>query len=237
MPPTVVTSPLRQLAPRLWEVEQVRRMAGVNQRLRMTVAALSGGGLWLFSPVQIDDALAQQLAAVGQVAQIVAPNRYHHLFAAAAKRRYPAASLWAVPGLSEKRGDVRFDGVLSGEPSQASQLPWAADMDTLVLTSVPKFSESVFFHRVSRTLICADFFFNIRAEPSLPTRLLYRMLGVYGRPAQSWFFRKATDRRAIRPQLDAILAWDIQRICMSHGDVLDQRAGAVLAEVVAPFRA
>ena len=233
MPPTVVTTPLRQLAPGLWDVEQVRQMAGANQRLRMTVVALTGGGLWLYSPVEIDDELAQQLAAVGNVAHVLAPNRYHHLFAGAAKRRYPAASLWAVPGLPEKRADLRFDGVLEGEPSG---LPWAGDLDTLVLTSVPRFSETVFFHRASRTLICADLFFNIRTEQSFATRLVYRMLGVYGRPAQSWFFRRSIDRRAIGPQLETILAWDIQRICMSHGDVLDEHAGAVLADVVAPFR-
>jgi hypothetical protein len=138
MPPTVETTPLRQLAPGLWDVEQLRRMAGANQRLRMTVVALTGGGLWLYSPVEIDD-------------------------------------------------DLRFDGVLGSEPSG---LPWASDLDTLVLTSVPRFSETVFFHRASRTLICADLFFNIRTEQS----------------------------------------------CMSHGDVLDQHAGAVLADVVAPFR-
>jgi hypothetical protein len=233
MPPTVVTTPLRQLAPGLWDVEQVRRMAGVNQRLRMTVVALSGGGLWLYSPVDIDDGLAHQLAAVGKVAHIVAPNRYHHLFAGAAKRRYPAAALWAVPGLPEKRVDLRFDGVLGDDPSR---LPWAADLDTLVLTSVPKFNETVFFHRPSRTLICADFFFNIRTEESFATRLLYRMLGVYGRPAQGWIFRRCIDRRTIRPQLETILAWDIQRICMSHGDVLEGDAAAVLANVVARLR-
>src|SRR4051812_41328202 len=182
MPPTIVTTPLRQLAPGLWDVEQVRRMAGANQRLRMTVVALTGGGLWLYSPVEIDDALAQQLAAVGNVAHVVAPNRYHHLFAGAAKHRYPAASLWAVPGLPEKRADLRFDGVLGSQ----SQLPWAGDLDTLVLTSIPRFSETVFFHRASRTLICADFFFNIRTEQSFATRLVYRLLGVYGRPAQGW---------------------------------------------------
>ena len=117
-----------------------------------------------------------------------------------------------------------------------SALPWAGYLETLVLTSVPRFSETVFFHRPSRTLICADFFFNIRTEQSFGTRLVYRMLRVYGRPAQSWFFRKCIDRRTFRPQLETILAWDIQRICMSHGDVLDERAGAVLADVVAPFR-
>lgn len=235
MPPTVLTSPLRPLAPGLWEVEQLRRSGPVRQRLRMTVVALAGGGLWLYSPVEIDDGLARQLAAAGDVAHIVAANRYHHLFAGAAKRRYPAAKLWAVPGLPEKRTDLKFDQVLSDDPSQP--WPWAADLETLVLTSVPRFSEAVFFHRATGTLICADFFFNICEEQSFLARLVYRLIGVYGRPAQGLFFRKSIDRRTYRPQLEAILGWDIQRISMSHGDVLDQRAREVLGEVVAPFRA
>lgn len=197
----------------------------------MTIVRLAGGGLWLYSPVEIDDGLAAQLAALGQVAHVVAPNRYHHLFAGGAKRRYPAASLWGVPGLPEKRRDLAFDGVLSGNE------PWRDELDGLILTSVPKFNEAVFFHRASGTLICADLLFNIRSEPSFGTRLIYRLLRVYGKPAQSWYFRKSIDRAAFGPQLESILSWDVQRVCMSHGDVLDDHAHAVLTDVVRPFRA
>ncbi len=188
MPPKVATTTLRELAPALWEVEQVRPMAVGRQRFRMTIVRLAGGGLWLYSPVEIDDGLAAQMAGLGDVAHIVAPNRYHHLFAGGAKQRYPKASIWGVPGLAEKRRDLVFDGVLSGNE------PWRDEMDGLVLTSVPKFNETVFFHRASRTLICADLIFNIASEPSFASRMVYRALRVYGRPAQSWFFRKSTDR-------------------------------------------
>jgi hypothetical protein len=230
MPAQVTTTAPRELAPGLWDVEQRRRAGGVQQRFRMTVVRLADGGLWLYSPVEIDDGLAAQLGALGAVAHIVAPNRYHHLFAGGAKRRYPAATLWAVPGLPEKRRDLTFDRVLPAEG------PWGDQLDGLVLTSVPRFNEAVFFHRASRTLICADFVFNILTDDSFGTRMIYRLLGAYGKPAQSWFFRKSIDRAAVGPQIDTMLAWDIQRVCMSHGDVLDGNAHAVLADVLRPLR-
>ncbi len=232
MPPKVITGPVRQLAPALWEVEQSRGAAGVHQRFRMTIVRLADGGLWLYSPVEIDDRLAAQLAELGGVAHIVAPNRYHHLFAGGAKQRYAQAALWAAPGLPEKRRDLAFDGVVS-----AADARWHGQLDAIVLTSVPKFNEVVFLHRASRTLICADLIFNIRRDDSFGTRLLYRMLGVYGRAAQSWYFRKSIDRTAVGPQLDALLAWDFDRICMSHGDVLEGGAHEVFAQVVRPLRA
>jgi Domain of unknown function (DUF4336) len=180
----------------------------------------------LYSPVEIDDGLAAQIAAMGDVAHIVAPNRYHHLFAGGAKQRYPKAALWGVPGLPEKRRDLVFDGVVSAD------VPWRDELDSLVLTSVPKFNEAVFFHRATGTLICADLIFNIRSEQSFATRLVYRFLRVYGRPAQSWYFRKSIDRAAMKPQLDTLLGWSFGRVCMSHGDVLDDNAHAVFAGAV-----
>lgn len=204
-----------------------------RQRFRTTIVRLAGGGLWLYSPVEIDDALAAQIAPLGEVAYIVAPNRYHHLFAGGAKQRYPKAALWGVPGLAEKRRDLTFQGVVS--PDASAGAPWRDDLDTLVLTAVPKFNEAVFFHRASRTLICADLIFNVVREPSFASRLIYRALRVYGQPAQSWYFRKSMDRAAVKPQLQAILAWDFQRVCMSHGDVMDANAHAVFADVVRPF--
>ena len=73
------------------------------------------GGLWLHSPIAIDEALAGTLAELGEVRHIVAPNRFHHMFAGAAKRRYPAAALWAAPGLRKKRSNVAFDRDLDEE--------------------------------------------------------------------------------------------------------------------------
>ncbi len=119
---------LQCLATDLWAVAVHRYQGGLHVRLRMTVIRLPNGSLWLYSPVPIDDELANDLAALGPVEHIIAPNCFHHLHAAAAKRRYPQAKLWAAPGLREKCPDVPFDAVVS-EP----ELPWEDVLETLLI--------------------------------------------------------------------------------------------------------
>ena len=57
----------------------------------MTVIQLAGGGLWLHSPIRLDDALRAALDAMGPVRFIVAPNKAHHLFAKKCLAMYPQA--------------------------------------------------------------------------------------------------------------------------------------------------
>lgn len=205
---------LRPLAPDLWEVEQHIHF-GLHVRRRMVVVRLEGGGLWLHSPVPIDDALARELAAVGPVTHVVAPNCFHHISAAATKRRYPDAILWAAPGLADKRRDVAFDRTL------AEDADFGPTLAAVHLRGAPAIGELVFRHAPSRALICTDLVLNIQSEPSLVTRLLFRALGVWRRPGATSYYRKQTrDRAAMAASLDRVLAWDIGQVVMAHGDVL-----------------
>jgi hypothetical protein len=205
---------LRPLAPDLWEVEQHIRF-GLHVRRRMVVVRLADGGLWLHSPVPIDDALARELAALGPVAHIVAPNCFHHISAGATKQRYPAATLWAAPGLVDKRRDVAFDRTL------AEDAEFGPTLAAVHLRGAPAIGEFVFRHAPSRTLICTDLVLNIQDEPSFVTRLLFRALGVWRRPGATSYYRRQTrDPAAMAASLDRVLAWDIGQVVMAHGDVL-----------------
>ena len=89
--------------------------------------------------------------------------------------------------------------------------------------------EIVFCHRPSRTLLLTDLAFNVRESPSLPTRLWLRLNGVYGRFGPSRVARALIrDRAAARDSLDRILAWDFDRVVVSHGVVLESRGRRVL---------
>jgi hypothetical protein len=224
------TSALRLLAPDVWHAER-HEHSGLHLRMAMTVVRRAGGALWLHSPIAIDDALADKLAELGEVRDIVAPNRFHHRFAAAAKQRYRSATLWAAPGLPRKRKAIPFDVVLS-EPSAWSEL------ESVFLSGAPLWSEHVFFHVASRTLICTDLLFNIRAEPSAVTRLFYRCLGVWQRFGTNRIWRwKTKDRGALGASFDRILAWDVRRVVMAHGDPLDLAGSVELASALLPLRA
>jgi hypothetical protein len=221
---------LQALAPDLWHAEH-HVWSGLHLRMRMTVVRRAGGALWLHSPVPIDEALADRLAALGRVSDIVAPNRFHHRFAAAAKRRYPAATLWGAPGLDRKRKDIPFDVLLS-EPS-----PWR-ELEAVFLSGAPLWNEHVFFHAASRTLICTDLLFNIRDEPSAVTRLLvYRAFGMYRRFGTNRLWRwKTRDRAALAASLDRVVAWDVRRVVMAHGDPVDVAGSAALGEALLDLR-
>jgi hypothetical protein len=183
----------------------------------MTVIRLPSGGLWLHSPVPIDDDLARQLANLGPVEHIVAPNCFHHLHAAAAKARYPVAKLWAAPGLPEKRKDIHFDAILSEKNPE-----WSGTVESVFIPGMPKFNEFVFFHRPSRSLICSDFVFNIQEEPSDVTRVFWRLFGVWRKLGQNRFWRwNVKNPSATRDAVEKVLAWDFERIVMAHGDVVE----------------
>lgn len=208
------TSPLRSLAPDLWEVEQ-HLQQGLHIRRRMVVVRLAGDGLWLHSPVPIDDALARALADLGPVEHIVAPNCFHHLSAGPAKQRWPHATLWAAPGLAAKRRDLAIDRTL------AEDAEFGPTLAAVHLRGAPAINEFVFHHAPSRALICTDLVLNIRDEPHLLTRLLFRALGAYRRVGPTWYYRRQTrDRAAMDAALARVLAWDIGQVVMAHGDVL-----------------
>lgn len=224
---------LVRLAEGLWTVEHHRRAAGIHVRLRMNVVRLAGGGLWLHSPVPLDDRLAAQLSALGPVEHIVAPNRFHHLFAGPARERFPRARLWGAPGLPEKRKDLGFDAVLAYGPGDASAAPFGPDLEMVFLAGTPTVNEHVFLHVPSRSLLCTDSLFHIRDEETLLAAGLYRAMGVWKKPAQSRTWRLWTrDRQAARAAAERVLAWAPGRVVMAHGDVLEEDATGALARAM-----
>ena len=76
---------------------------GVRLPLRMTVLRLPSGTLLLHNPVPLDDELVDELSALGEVGEIVAPNLSHHLSVGPALRRFPFARVRGCPGLTAKK--------------------------------------------------------------------------------------------------------------------------------------
>jgi len=220
-------SPLRRLDEDLWVVDRPLAMLGIQVGARMTVIRLADGGLLLHSPVAPDRELALALAELGPVRHLVAPNKVHHLYFAAAAEAFPDARRWGAPGLAEKCRDLAFDEVLNDTAPEA----WADELDQLRFEGSPYVEEIVFHHRASRTLILTDLAFNVRESDSFFTRLFLRASGVLGRFGPTRMFRGLIrDRAAARRSLDRMLAWDFDRVVMSHGVVLQSRGRRVLRD-------
>ncbi|MBY0401821.1 DUF4336 domain-containing protein, partial [Myxococcota bacterium] len=113
---------MRELAGGLWTAHAPLRFFGLELGARMSVVRLAGGDLLLHSPVAATPELVREVAALGRVAHLVAPNRLHHLFVGEWKRRFPDAAIHVAPGLERKRADLPIDSVL-GDRSDPS---WSA---------------------------------------------------------------------------------------------------------------
>ena len=211
---------LEQLADGLWvEARPFRAGPFLEIGTRMSVVRLADGGLFLHSLVELDDETRDALEQIGSVRFLVAGNLLHHLYLASAVKVFPQAELWGPPGLAGKRKDLRFEGVLGDEAPPG----WRADLEQLAVRGIPRMSEVAFLHRASRTLVVTDLCFNVRHSDSFATRLFMRANGVYGRFGPSRLLRSlARDRPALRASVERILAWDFERVVVTHGEVLER---------------
>lgn len=202
----------------LWCATQPLRFLGVELGTRMSVVRLPSGGLFLHSPIEPVPEVRAAVAALGPVEHVVAPNRFHHLFASRWDDAGPAVQVHAAPGLLEKRTDLGAARVLSNEPDPT----WAGVLDQVLVAGAPLMNEVAFLHRPSRSLLTCDLAFNVGPHQPPWTRFNFRLMRAYGRLATTLVERVVTrDRTAARASLERILAWDFDRVVVSHGDVLE----------------
>ncbi|MGA9332720.1 MAG: DUF4336 domain-containing protein [Rudaea sp.] len=201
---------------------------------RMSVARLSDDRVWVHSPVALDDALREEIDALGHVAALIAPNSLHHLFVGAWQAAYPQARTWAAPGLRRKCPQLRFDADL--DDGLAAE--WGDEIDSLVFRQSRIVNEVVFHHRPSRTLILTDLIENFDARTlTWPMRLIARLGGVLAPNGSTPRDFRASFRGSGRAQAracrDRVLGWNVQRIVLSHGLCVDTDAGAFLQRALA----
>jgi hypothetical protein len=211
---------LTPIAEDLWELDAPLSVLGMSLGHRMTVARLTrpeadgGRVLWVHSPVEFSPALADELAALGPVRHIVAPNCMHDTYLEGWFAAYPQSRFFGAPHFSRFRADLKFTDSLG----KMAPPEWADDFDQLVVGGMPRLNEVVFLNRRSRTLILTDLAFNLGSDMPLLSRVLLRINGCYDCFAASRLLRSTIrDRAAVRAAIDRILAWDFDRIVLSHG--------------------
>lgn len=223
---------LLPLAPDLWHAPHAFSANGIPVTTRMTVVRLPCGRLWLHSPVPVDEALRTSLAALGEVAWIVAPSKTHHLFVPACAQAFPAATLYGAPGLRAKRPDL---GRLEELPA-AGAAPWAPELAWLLFEGIPFANETVWFHRRSATLVLTDL---VQWWPgALPwrSRGYAALTGVRRQPAVARTVRALVrDREAARASAERILRWPFERVVMAHNAIVETDAHARLRQAFAAF--
>lgn len=205
----------------LWCATQPLRFLGMELGARMSVVKLPNGALWLHSPIDPTPGLRAAVEALGPVRHVVAPNRFHHLFAGRWGTPAEGVRIHVAPGLLAKRPDLAAAG--AEELGAAPAPEWGGVIEQHAIGGMPWVNEVAFLHRPSRTLLSCDLAFRIGSEAPGWTRWNFRMMRAYGRLATTpveWALTR--DRAAARASLEHVLDWDFDRIVVGHGTIQEE---------------
>lgn len=220
---------LTPLATDLWVATRPLPLVVGDIGTRMTVIRLRDGSLFLHSPVRLDAETRRALDALGPVRAVVAPSLVHHLFVGDYGSAYPEATLYAAPGLEQKRGDVRFGAVLDDEPPAQ----WSGDLEQHAFRGAPIMNEVVFFHPPTRTLVLTDLAFNVTRPMPGRVRFFLWLVNARGFGPHRIVRFGIRDRDAARASLQRVLQWDFDRVIVTHGEVLESGGHAAMTAAFA----
>jgi hypothetical protein len=225
------------MAPDVWIVDGPLMRTGprgiIGIPVRMTIARLPDGKLWLHSPVQFDTALAAAVQALGEVGHLIAPNLMHNSFIADWQRAFPDAVLYAAEGVAEhaakQQRPLRVDAILGAAPDPR----WGGAFE-IVLARGSYMTEAVFFHKASRTLILTDLIENFEPSKvhSTAVRLILRVTGRLGPHGSAPLELRLTflgeRRKRLREAVRLMVSWNPERTIFAHGCCFESDATAKL---------
>ncbi len=218
---------LQSIDENIWTIGSEQKFLGVDFGSRMTVIRLSSGDLFLHSPIKINQELASELEALGEVKYLIAPNKYHHLHITDYTSRYPKAEVWGAPGLVKKRRDINF----TGEFGDSTEPKWPGEIEYVFFEGVPFTNEVVFYHPQSRTVIFTDLIFNVGTDESLGVKLYAWLDGVKDAPDMPRILRfMVRDREAARESVNKILSWDFDRVSCTHRNIIQSGGKEIVSK-------
>ena len=202
----------------LWVARRPFKLIFGNLGTRMTVVRLASGELWVHCPVSLDEATRSAVEALGSVGWIFGPNNVHHLSLPEWAAAYPQARLCGAPGLPDKQPDLAFHHLIA--PGGAP--PWGGEIQIHVFRGAPRLDEVVCFHVPTRTLVLTDLAFHVDPAVRNDAPFFHWLVGATGRFGPHRLVRSMIrDHAAARRSVEAILAWDFDRVVVSHGEVLE----------------
>jgi hypothetical protein len=214
--------PLTQRADNLWTIDdQVPGLPGATRR--MSIVRRRDGALLFYNAIPVPEETLIAVRALGPPAQLVIPNQFHALDAAAFVAKL-GVTPWAPPVAV-----AALAPLLTCRP--IDELP---QDDGLRRFTVEGFRTKEALLLVDGTLLVADLVTNAPHTTGL-TGLFMRLLGFTGaapklpRPVRR---RVEVDTAAVRALLNTLADQsDLKRIVPSHGDLIEVDAPRALRQI------
>ena len=207
---------MNSVAENLWTLQYPLTILGAHVNRTVTVIRLSSGKLVIHStgPFSPEDVAA--IHALGEPGWLVEATNVHDTFAKEGHAAFPGIPYLAPEGFSEY-------AKVPTQPLTTPPAEWAGELSVLELGGKAELMrEHVFLHRPSRTLIEADLAFHVTGEASLGLRLYASAALVGGKDhdtamprAERWGVQ---NKAAFEHSLEAMMAWDFDRVITGHGD-------------------
>ncbi|WP_347138269.1 DUF4336 domain-containing protein [Paracoccus sp. SSK6] len=219
---------LKPVTDGIWVVDSgpMKAMGVVPIPLRTTVIRLASGQVLVHSPSRLTPDLERQIAGLGPVRHLVAPNIAHWTFLKDWQQRFPEATTWAAPGL-RKRAQVRRAGLrLDHDLGDASAPGWPGELAQIAVHGAGGFCEVALHHRPGRTLVLADMVQNFeRAKLPVLLRPLAAAAGVLAPHGRAPAYLRAIVRLGGAPAREAgrrLVATRPERVIFAHGTWFDR---------------
>lgn len=216
---------LKQIGPEIWIADGPPvQFYGVGFPTRMTVIRIGNGtpaaGLWVHSPIAIDAELQVELNTLAPVRWLIGPNPLHYVSLGAWKKHYPAADVFAAPGVTARaqKNNIRVPEhqVLNDEAPQ----DWAASILQRVVHGHKFLHEVVFYHELSKTLILTDLIENFEMHKVGKFKaFLFKIAGNLDPDGKAPMDMRATfkSKSKARKVIEELISWGPERIIISHG--------------------
>lgn len=194
---------------------------------RMTVVALAGGRVAIWSAIPLREPEMAEIEAMGEVAFLIVPGPGHRLDIAPWKRRYPQAQVVCPPGARKMvEQAVSVDATALKDPEVTLEIP----------AGVGEMEGALLVRRAgATTLVLNDLLGNVRHPHGLGAHIMARLMG-FGvkRPRMPWVGKRmfVKDAKALA---DAFRRWaaepGLRRVVVSHGDVIEDDPRGVLERI------
>ncbi|MGT2783792.1 DUF4336 domain-containing protein [Streptococcus merionis] len=158
---------LKQLDKNIWivdgtEIQMNFKVFKIPFTTRMTIVRLFNNKLWIHSPIAFNEELDDKIKELGEIAYIVAPNKYHYSYILDWYKHYPKAEIWLAKGVSDKlkvKEKEKFISLTANcQPIWSEEILFTPFKGSIVM------EENVFFHKESSTLILTDLIENIEVN-------------------------------------------------------------------------
>lgn len=226
---------------------------------RATIIKLQTGAIAVFSPVALTDDVQSKIQSMGNnVKYISAMDIEHHIFVTPWANAYPQAEVIGMEGLPEKREKdpatkgIKFSHVFTQSNKKDMRISEEFDNEfEYEYMHSHSNQELVYYHKPSKTMIQADFIFNLPAHEQYSKSAESATSGIITKLANSlmntrndiiwqrrfvWYFAGSKDRAGFSESVNRMKQWDLQRIIPSHGDVIESGAQGIFDKITEWYR-